>query len=282
MQLSTAQQLAQGAADAAARLAAAEKAAADAPEALRESTERVAGMIKSELAETRESLDAALKPLADRAADDLVESLRPFTPDTSLAATTVEEYLNEAYADLRGALARSAESGDRAGVEVASQRVRDAVTQAQDALRDAQAQVIERDPLVSARWFARAAADALASAPPNKPTAVAHQRKTLEALSKAAAEALRRSKNARLAQVPSYAPLYLPPVPGGHDPDGRFTGERFLPTLPGMRDWGRLRDRPGDAVDAPVRESEPPGYGDALRTYFEVLGKEDVRPGEGK
>jgi hypothetical protein len=283
MQLSTAGQLAQSVAETSSRLRAAEHEAASAPEARQESAQRVAGMIKSELAEARQSFDAALKPLGDRAADELVESLRPFTPDTSLAVTSVEEYLKEALADLRGALSRSTEGGDRAGVEVASQRVRDAVAQAQDALRDAQAQVIERDPLVSARWFARAAADALASAPPNKPTAVAHQRKTLEALSKAAAEALRRSKNARLSQVPGYAPLYLPPAAGGwNDADGRFSGERFLPALPGMRDWGRLRERPGEAVDAPVRESEPPGYGDALRTYFEVLGKEDVRPGEGK
>jgi hypothetical protein len=283
MQLSTAQQLAQGVADASARLALAENEAAGAPPAQKERAERVAGMIKSELAEARQGFDAAVKPLADRPADEMAESLRPFTPDTSLAVTTVEESLKEALADLRGALARSAESGDRAGVEVASQRVRDAVAQAQDALRDAQAQLIERDPLVSARWFARAAADALSSAPPNKPTAVAHQRKTLEALSKAAAQALRRSKNARLSQVPAYAPLYLPPVPGnGGDADGRFSGERFLQTLPGMRDWGRLRERTGDAVDAPVRESEPPGYGDALRTYFEVLGKEDARPVERK
>jgi hypothetical protein len=279
MQISNAQQLAMAVAETSSRLLAAQAAAAEASPSRKEGAQRVAGMVRSELTEAQQGLDAAIEPLSDKAADDLADALRPFTPDTSLAVTVVEESLRESLADLRGALARAAEGGERAGVEVASQRVRDAVARAQDALRDAQNQVIERDPLVSARWFARAAADALSSAPPNKPSAVAHQRQTLEALSKAAADALRRSKTARLSQVPGYAPLYLPPVPGAWaDPEGRFSGERFLQTPPGLRDWGRFRDRPGEPLDAPVRESEPPGYGDALRTYFEVLGREDAGP----
>jgi hypothetical protein len=161
--------------------------------------------------------------------------------------------------------------------------VRDALAQVQEALRDAQGKVIERDPLVSARWFARAAADALSSAPPNKRTAAAHQRKTLEALSKAAVEALRRSKNARLSQVPGYAPFYLPPLPGAWDEtDGRPNGDRLLQSIPGLREWGRLRERMGESLDAPVRESEPPGYSESLRLYFEVLGREDARPRDAK
>jgi hypothetical protein len=31
-----------------------------------------------------------------------------------------------------------------------------------------------------------------------------------------------------------------------------------------------------------MHESEPPGYSDALRIYFEVLGREDAKPRDGK
>jgi hypothetical protein len=214
--------------------------------------------------------------------------LRPFAPDTAAARDALGDSLKDALADLRDVLSHSADTGDRAGVEPAAQRVRDAVAAAQDALRDAQNKVIERDPLVSARWFARAAADALDTAPPDKRAAVTHQKKTLEALSKAAVEALRRSRTARLTQVPAYGPLYLPQSPGAWstaDDQGQTApGDRLIQALPGAREWGRLRERFGaaDAIDAPTGESEPPGYGDALRLYFEVLGREDNKPTDSK
>jgi hypothetical protein len=105
-----------------------------------------------------------------------------------------------------------------------------------------------------------------------------HQKNTIEALNKAAADALRRSKNVRLAQTPGYSPFYLPPLPGNWgDADGRLgAGERLLQTIPGLREWGRLHERMGESLDAPVRESEPQGYSESLRIYFEVLGREDA------
>jgi hypothetical protein len=176
------------------------------------------------------------------------------------------------------------ETGDRAGVEPAAQAARDAIAQVQEALREAQGRVIERDPLVSAKWFAKAAADALAGA--NKRSAAMHQKRTMEALNKAAVDAIRRSKNQRLSQVPAYAPLYLPPLSGnwadaGEGGRSNMASERLLQTIPGLREWGRLRERMGgDPLAAPVRETDPPGYSDALRIYFEVLGREEDKSGK--
>ncbi|HSI33700.1 MAG: hypothetical protein ACAI43_10490, partial [Phycisphaerae bacterium] len=155
-------------------------------------------------------------------------------------------------------------------------RARAAIQDLQDALRDAQARVIERDPLVSAKWFARAAADALAAAPPKKSAAAAHQRSTLEALGKAGQDAQRRSKNLRLSQVPGFSPLYLPPAaPAWGDGATARAGDRLMQTIPGLREWGRLRDRLNDPLTTPTRDTDPPGFSDALRVYFELLGKED-------
>jgi hypothetical protein len=281
MQLQEAQQLAVSLADATSRLATARAEAVDAPPARQDAAQRVVGMITTEVEEAKAAFEDAVKPLRGRLADDLVETLRPFAPDTAGAVAAVDEQLRSTLADLNQTLSKSAESGDRAGVETAAQQARDALAQVQDALREAQAKVIERDPLVSARWFARAAADALAAAPPNKRSAAAHQKQTLEALSRAAIDALRRSKNARLSQVPGYAPFYLPSIPGAWaDADGHpaTPAERLFQALPGLREWGRLRERMGESLDAPVRESEPAGYSESLRLYFEVLGKEDAKP----
>jgi hypothetical protein len=184
-------------------------------------------------------------------------------------------------ADLGHALSRRAETGDRGGLAEAGQRVRDAAAATQDALREAQSKVDDRDPVASAVLFARRAADALAADAPNRRGAIANQRRSLEAFRKAELDLLRRAKGARLSYVPNYSPLYAPPLPNAWsdaaaDPT-RPSTDRLLQTLPGLREWGRLRERLGESLDAPVRESEPAGYSDALKTYFEVLGKEDVK-----
>ena len=69
-----------------------------------------------------------------------------------------------------------------AAAEQAAREARDAIAQVQESLREAQAKVVERDPLVSARWFARAAAEALSTTPPNRRNAAVHQKNTIEAL----------------------------------------------------------------------------------------------------
>jgi hypothetical protein len=279
MQLTTAQQLAETVAEAGSRLAMAQATAAKAPPARQEAADRVAAMLQGEYDEAKKSFEAAIAPLKGKLAEEVAEGLRPLGTDAAGAVSMIDVQLKSALADAQDALQRSAETGDRAGVESAAQGARDAIAAVQESLREAQGKVVERDPLVSAKWFARAAADALAGA--NKRSAASHQKRALEALNRAAVDAIRRSKNQRLSQVPAFAPLYLPPLSANWgdaaSPDGRgAAGDRLLRTIPGLREWGRLRERMGgDPLAAPVREADPPGYSEALRIYFEVLGREE-------
>ena len=49
----------------------------------------------------------------------------------------------------------------------------------------------------------------------------------------------------------------------------------MINSLPGVREWGRVRQQLSENLTAPSRDADPPGYSDALRIYFEVLGRED-------
>ena len=279
MQLSTAESMADAVADIAARLAKfkADAAAAGASPADREMAERMLAEASAEFEEATAALAAARKAVGTTVADELTDALRPFAPEATAATLAADDHLKPALADLQAALDAATRPGaDLSGVESATRRARAAIQDLQDALRDAQARVIERDPLVSAKWFARAAADALAAAPPKKSAAAAHQRSTLEALGKAGQDAQRRSKNLRLSQVPGFSPLYLPPAaPAWGDGATARAGDRLMQTIPGLREWGRLRDRLNDPLTTPTRDTDPPGFSDALRVYFELLGKED-------
>jgi hypothetical protein len=287
MQLTTAQQLAEAVADASARLTVARAEAAKATPARQEGADRVADMVQAEYDEAKRNFEGVVAPLKGKLVEELAEGLRPLGVDTAGAVSAIDVSLRAALADAQEALQHASETGDRAEVETAAQGARDAIAAVQEALREAQGKVIEHDPLVSAKWFAKAAADALAGA--NKRSAATHQKRTLEALNKAAVDAIRRSKNQRLSQVPAYAPLYLPPLSGNWSDGGGEGGvgrtnaasERLLQTIPGLREWGRLRERMGgDPLAAPVRETDPPGYSDALRVYFEVLGREEDKAGK--
>jgi len=283
MQLSTAESMASAVADLTERLAKAKaeaaKFAATGSDADREMADRIVQQAEKELEEASASAMAARKAVGTKLAEELSEGLRPFAPEASAAVNRTEERLKPALAELQKALeggggGRSAAEAS-AAIEAAMALARGAIQEMQEALREAQSQVIERDPLVSARWFARAAADALTSQPPRKGQAQQHQRSTIEALGKAGLDAQRRSKNLRLAQVPGFSQIYLPPAaPAWGDGSGVKASERLMQAIPGLREWGRLRDRLGDSLTAPIRESDPPGYSDSLRVYFELLGRE--------
>jgi hypothetical protein len=277
MQMLNAQQLATSLAEVSSRLNAAKSEAADAPPARRGMADGAVAQATEEYNDVQRAFNEAVAPIAGRLADDLADSLRPFAPETVKSVAAIDEQLKPALLDLQQALKQSSQGVETASVESGAQAVRDAIQESQDALRQAQTQVTERDPLVTAKWFARQAAQALSAAPPNRRSAAAHQKRTLEALDKAAYDALRRSKNARLSQLPAIGQLYLPPVAPDWPPDSPDAQERqrLINSLPGVREWGHLREQFTDPLTAPTREADPPGYSDALRIYFEVLGRED-------
>jgi hypothetical protein len=82
MQLLTVQQLASNLSDATTRLALARAQAAEAPPSQRETAQRVAAMVETEVEQAQKSFDDASKPLTGALADELLDTLRPFAPDT--------------------------------------------------------------------------------------------------------------------------------------------------------------------------------------------------------
>lgn len=244
----------------------------------RDSANGVVELVRAEQLDARKAYDQAVRNISATACDDLVNSLKPYIPESTTAVSAIDDQLRAALGAFEKALAESIQAQEPEVAEQSAESARGAIQQAQEALREAQARVIERDPLVSARWFARAAAEAMRTDQAGATRAASHQRSTLEALTRAGIDALRRSKNTRLSQVPSYAPFYLPPLAPWSDGEQRHAGDRLFQALPGLREWGRLRDRMGESAAAPIHESDPPGYSEALRTYFDVLSKEDKEP----
>jgi hypothetical protein len=242
--------------------------------------QRALDQVFEEFDEVKRAFEDALGPLATKFAEELADSLRPFAPETTKACAAVDEQLKPAMLEFQQALRQSAAGGEAAGqFETSAQAVREAVQQAQDTLREAQSQLTERDPLVTARWFARQAAQALSAKPANRSSAAAAQKRALDALNKAAYDALRRSKNTRLSHLPNVGQLYLPPAPPTWTGDSAEAQERqrLINSLPGVREWGRVRESVSENLTAPSRDADPPGYSDALRVYFEVLGREDAK-----
>jgi hypothetical protein len=127
---------------------------------------------------------------------------------------------------------------------------------------------MRRDPLAAARSFARLAADSLAQSPPNISGAKRHQAGVFESLSKAWDQSIHRVAQQRLASIPSMAAVLGSPIAGESDASSR-PADRFG----NARQWDRLRSEDDAAIDAKLHETDPPGYEQSLKLYFEALGR---------
>jgi hypothetical protein len=169
-------------------------------------------------------------------------------------------------------LQQSLKSGDPATAEIAIQSGAQAIQQVRTNLLAAHEALAGPDPLAAAQWFARQAARALAQDEPNLPMARVDQSNAAVALSRASDKLARESATARLASMPSMMGLFAPSSPYETAPqNNELLG--FLPGLPALRDWITLRARPAEEINVGNRESDPPGYRDALRVYFSSISK---------
>jgi hypothetical protein len=160
---------------------------------------------------------------ASKALEDVAQSLDPdytwtmgreleaFAPQTLSAVWPIEQELAPALE----ALADAVQSRDVDAAEQSTGDARHAIALVQDGLRDARQAMLERDPLVAARWFAQ-------------------------------------QVNARSTTQPE-ASLPRSARPG--------------PPRDRMPNWRDAAGAPGDA------ETDLPGYQDALRAYFQLLGE---------
>jgi hypothetical protein len=194
--------------------------------------------------------------------------LEPFAPEASASVAVLTKQLAAAAT----AFEQVARGGERASVGRAAQRVRTAIEASQAALSDAQATLIENDPVVAAHWFAEAASRALAERPPDAPRAHRHQKTAATALDRAWQNAVHDVSTERLSLAPGYRAILRSRSTATADADaGAF--RPFGELLRGLRQWGFLRGQTGESLAAPVQQTDAPGYQEQLRLYFDTLGK---------
>jgi hypothetical protein len=199
----------------------------------------------------------------------LAADLQPFAPETSAATGVISR-------QLKTALDRLSDRVRTRDPEGAARAVADglrATAAAQEALREARKTLLDRDPLVAARWFADQAADMLDPSAPatspasSRPSAAQVREQQLEAASalrRAWDESIHRAAEARLAGIASMASILR--MYGFNAEDAAGAGR-----VAAMPDWGRFQPWQEQDLSAAVRTADPQEYQDALRAYFRVL-----------
>jgi hypothetical protein len=247
--------------------------AAAAPPASKPMAQRAAELAASAARDVQKRLAADAAHLAPGIAEQVRKDLLAYHPETSEATHAIAERLGPALT----ALQQSLRSDGPSDIETAAHAVRFALELAQSHLAAAQTRLLEKDPAVAARFYAHAAAQALALRPPDFPAARRHQESALQALNRAWLEQLRAAGYARLALAPTFRPLLRPSSPDPAAPPGR-SAQGIIEMVPGVREWGFLPPRTPDAAAAPATESDPAGYQEALRLYFDALNKVGTAP----
>jgi hypothetical protein len=227
---------------------------------------RIAEQAQAAQKESLDLLNQAATPLSSEEADRLAKLLSGGGAEAEEAAVVVGEQLQAALQ----VFGQSMRAGDKGAVDRAAQHVRLALERSQAALRDAQATLIERDPLAAARWFAQAAASALDERPPDFRKAHSNQESASTALNRAWQSAMREAGIERLILTPSFRPLLRPPVV---DTSSQEPSRTPTQVVPGLRQWGYLPKRQPDALNAPIHEIDAPGYQEPLKLYFEAINK---------
>lgn len=257
---------------AAERVEMARREAAGARADRRAALERAARQAEQERLGAEKRLRDAALPIIPAEADALASRLAPFEPESTSARRVLARELALALQEFEQASLRS----DAAAADRAAAAARQAIDAAQRELVSAQDDLTARDPLTAARWFARAAADSLTRSPPDLHSAYRRQVDTSQALSRAWDRTVHEAAAQRLSLVPSMQSLYGVAVPapvlaatGGRD--AKAAGA--VSDMATVREWGRLRTREVEQLNAPLRESEAAGYERALQLYFESLSR---------
>jgi hypothetical protein len=233
--------------------------------------QRNAEQAKRAVWDAEEELVEVGSVLSAQAAERLARDLRSFRPEADNAISTLVGQLEPSLQGLQKAM----HSADKEAVDRSAAAVRSAIEAVQLRLREAQSGIIESDPLVSARWFAEAAAQSLAQQPPDVSKARGHQQTVSVALGRAWQGAVHDAANVRLSLTPGYRPLLN--TPASPSSVVRSAGS-LIEMLPGLHQWDFLRPQHPEALSAPAGQFDPAGYQDALRVYFEFLGKSQQQP----
>ncbi|HSU68767.1 MAG TPA: hypothetical protein VLJ39_17940, partial [Tepidisphaeraceae bacterium] len=250
--------------EAAMRAGMAHNTAGLAPPDQRDAASRAADEADQTAAEAAGRLTGALQPVSAGVAQALSDRLEPFAPESDAARAAIVGQLVPALQALQQAV-----KGDDAGaVDRAAGDARKAIESCQRELSAAQNLLMQRDPLVAARWFAKAAAESLSSMPPDLSHAKSHQANVTAALSRAWDQSIHRAAAERLSAIPSMASVLDPAIPPGNG-----AAPQQASKFAAAREWGRLRPPEGPDVNASMHDADPAGYEESLKLYFEALGK---------
>lgn len=189
-------------------------------------------------------------------------NLSDFQPETTGATQVLDTKLAPALDNVRQA------TTDNKAPDLlrAVKQAREAIALAQQELRDAQAKLMDRDPLYAAKLYADQAAKALSRVPADIEGAKANQQMASQALDKQRSQSMREAAAAHLSGSSQFRAIYASDLP-------KTGKEGAKSELPAARQWGTLRDRQGTDLSAAAREDDPDGYQKMLQVYFRTLGK---------
>ena len=262
--LAGAEAAAAGRREAAMRAGMAADEAKSSPPGQRAAADRAVAAADQNAQDAATRLNVALEAVSPRTAQAMAERLEPFAPETDAARASLMAQLSPALDALRTAL-----RGDDVGA--ADRRADDARRAMEACQRDlavAQDLLVRRDPLVAAKWYAKAAAESLSMVPPDVGHARSHQVNASMALSRAWDQSIHKAASERLASLQSLWSVLNPPpaVPAGQSP------QQASPFV-AAREWGRMRPQDGPDMNTSMHEADPPGFEASLKLYFEALGK---------
>jgi hypothetical protein len=278
--------------EAIARAEQAKRDAAAMPDQQRQpAAQRTAIQADRDAADAAKRFQARQKPVSPAVVGNILTSLTSFAPETTGACNAIDSALLPSLKRLESA----ANAGDVAEVTRAADEARQSIDAVQKELTLAQDAMTARDPLIAAKWFARDAAESLERTPPDLRWAQMRQRDTTAALSRALDREIHDAAALRMALVPAMQSVYaVAPSPGMAGPTTATTTtvattnpalaakaatEALLrPGLAAVREWARVRPRVSRTFGGAMRESDPAGYEEPLRLYFEALGKGSIEP----
>ncbi len=229
----------------------------------RQAAQRVLDRAAAAAQEALRQAESANAPARAQLAQEYSGKLRPFAPETAEAARALDERLYPALAAVEQSL-RGGEISDRT-----FDSARQAIADVRNRLREALALLIDQDPLVAAKHFARAAAENLQRTPADLAQAQDRQQDARAALSVAWDQSIHQAAAGRMALTPSLAAISNaePIVSSG------ALGAPSAPIAAPQLQWNRLRVRQGPAVNSSLRGEDPPGYQEPLKLYFQALGR---------
>lgn len=231
--------------------------------------ERAAVEAESESDEASDRLELSMGPMDAGRVTAWADELGAYAPESTSACEAMQTQLVAALTEL----GRLVHENDLPALNRAAGALRAAVEFVQRELAAAQDALTAHDPLVAARSFAGAAADSLAQSPPDVTGALRQQVQATGALARAWDQSIHAAAAHRLSIVPSLQPVYATTAPGDA---ARWSGGAAV-----AGGWGNLEPRQTESINFPGRDSDPVGYEEPLRLYFQAIGKAQANHANG-